>query len=87
VANAAVAHVTMDSICVEGQTFPTCAEPETKSNNTGRSFGFTLSHDMTSLNLKGYCTWQLSSCFGRTGSPTAGLLLPESGSSRRVREA
>jgi hypothetical protein len=79
--------VTMDSICVEEQTFPTGGDPETKSNNTGQYFGFTLSPNMTSLRLKGYCTWQLSPCFGRTGPCTAGLLLPEPGSNRRVREA
>ena len=46
---------TTDAICAEEQTFNNGRPPETKTNNTGQYFGFTLSPDMASLNLKGNC--------------------------------
>jgi hypothetical protein len=69
---------TINDICAEEQTFPGGRPSETRTNNTGQYFGFTLSPDMASLNLKGNCRWVISPCSGRTGpSPcTAGYVLP-----------
>ena len=71
---------TTNDICAEEQTFPGGRPSETRTNNTEQYFGFTLSPDMTSLNLKGNCHWVISPCSCRTGpSPcTAGYLSPKS---------
>lgn len=75
---------TVNDICAETQSFPDGRKPETQTNNTGQYFGFTLSPDMTRLDLKGNCRWQISPCSGKPGPCTAGYLSP--GIDQRKRE-
>lgn len=63
---------TTDAICVEEQTFSNGRPPETRSNNAGQYFGFTVSPDMVSVSLKGNCRWLISPCNGKKGPCTAG---------------
>lgn len=67
---------TTDAICVEQQTFSDGRPPETSTNNVGQYFGFKVSPDMTSLNLKGNCRWVISPCNGKPGPCTAGHVVP-----------
>jgi hypothetical protein len=67
---------TTDAICVEEQQFANGRPPETRSNNAGQYFGFTLSPDMTSLSLKGNCRWLISPCNGKAGPCTAAFTPP-----------
>jgi hypothetical protein len=67
---------TTNDICAEEQTFNDSRPSETKTNNTGQYFGFTLSADMTSLNLKGNCRWLISPCNGKKGPCTASYVSP-----------
>jgi hypothetical protein len=78
---------TRNDLCAETQSLND-GRSETLTNNGGQSqyFGFTLSPDMTRLDLGGNCRWQISPCSGRTGSTpcTAGYLSP--GIDQRERE-
>jgi hypothetical protein len=67
---------TTNDICAEEQTFNDGRPSETKTNNTGQYFGFTLSADMASLNLKGNCRWLISPCNGKKGPCTARCVSP-----------
>jgi hypothetical protein len=62
---------TTNDICVEQQTFNDGRPVETKTNNVGQYFGFTVSPQMTSLSLKGNCRWLVSPCNGKRGPCTA----------------
>ena len=70
---------TRNGLCAETQSLSD-GRSETLTNNGGQSmyFGFTLSPDMTRLDLGGNCSWQISPCSGRTGPTpcTAGYLSP-----------
>jgi hypothetical protein len=76
---------TTDAICVEEQTFSDGRPPETKTNNVGQYFGFTVSRQMASLNLKGNCRWLISPCNGKKGLCTAGYVSPGIASPERYR--
>jgi hypothetical protein len=67
---------TTDAICVEEQMFSDGRPPETRSNNAGQYFGFTLSPTMKSLSLKGNCRWLISPCSGKPGPCTAAYAPP-----------
>jgi hypothetical protein len=49
---------------------------ETKTNNVGQYFGFTVSPQMASLSLKGNCRWLISPCNGKRGPCTASYVSP-----------
>jgi hypothetical protein len=74
---------TTDAICVEEQTFSDGRPPETKTNNVGQYFGFTVSPQMASLNLKGNCRWLISPCNGKRGPCTAAYVSPDIGDRER----
>jgi hypothetical protein len=68
--------VMTSDICVEQQTFNDGRPTETKTNNVGQYFGFTVSPQMASLSLKGNCHWLISPCNGKKGPCTAGYVPP-----------
>jgi hypothetical protein len=68
--------VTTSDICVEQQTFNDGRPTETKTNNVGQYFGFTVSPQMASLSLKGNCHWLISPCNGKRGPCTASYVRP-----------
>jgi hypothetical protein len=68
--------VTTSDICAEQQTFSDGRTTETKTNNVGQYFGFTVSPQMTSLSLKGNCHWLISPCNGKRGPCTASYAPP-----------
>jgi hypothetical protein len=74
---------TTDSICVQEQMFSGGQPPATSGNNVGQYFGFKVSPDMTSLNLKGNCRWLISPCNGKPGPCTAGHVAPAIGNRER----